>query len=231
MSENQSEAGKGLGIASLVLGILALVISFIPCLGMYAIFPGIIAIILGAIAFMQANKAKSPKGLIIAALVISILGTAIAGWQYAVLSSAASNLTSAIEDATGKDINDLAQDIQDAQDSDANDMDDLQEDLNNISDAITEDSDNEAIKELNLFIEDKDYDKAIDLYETTVDSYISNLKELSEGNLNNLGDNVKAVAVVSAVTLKIATVEPFFNEAQEERFQVIQKKYDEMEKK
>ena len=92
MSENQSEAGKGLGIASLVLGILALVISFVPCLGMYALFPGIIAIVLGGVAFMQANKAGSSKGLIIAALVISILGTAIAGWQYAVLASATSDL-------------------------------------------------------------------------------------------------------------------------------------------
>ncbi len=218
MSENVTEAGKGLGIASLVLGILALVISFIPCLGMYALFPGIIAVVLGAVAFMQANKGNGAKGLIIAALVVSILGTAIAGWQYAVLASASSDLV--------ENLNDFSDAVQDM---DENNMDDLQENLNDISDAITEETDDESIAELDIFIEDQDYDKAIDLYETTVDSYISNLKELSEGNLNNMGDNIKAVAVVSAITIKIATAEPFFNEEQQERFEAIQKKYDEME--
>ena len=44
-----SKAGKGLGIAGLVLGILAAVVSFIPCLGMYAMFPGIIGLVLSVI--------------------------------------------------------------------------------------------------------------------------------------------------------------------------------------
>lgn len=37
-STTNSKAGKGLGIAGLVLGILAAVVSFVPCLGMYAMF-------------------------------------------------------------------------------------------------------------------------------------------------------------------------------------------------
>ena len=91
MSEEtkSGSAGKGLGIAGLVLGILALVISFIPCLGMYAVVPGVIAIILSAIGLASAAKNQGAKGLNIAALIISILGTAIAGYQYYVISSAA----------------------------------------------------------------------------------------------------------------------------------------------
>jgi hypothetical protein len=84
-----SSAGKGLGIAGLVLGILAAIISFIPCLGTWAIVPGIIAIILSAISLSQASKAGASKGLAIAGLVCGIVGTAIAGWQWYAFASAA----------------------------------------------------------------------------------------------------------------------------------------------
>ncbi|MFO7829085.1 MAG: hypothetical protein R6V23_10715 [Bacteroidales bacterium] len=91
MEENKNpNAGQGLGIAGLILGIIALIISFIPCLGMWAIVPGIIAIVLSAVGFSQANKANAAKGLVIAALIISIVGTAIAGWQFYIFRNAPS---------------------------------------------------------------------------------------------------------------------------------------------
>ena len=74
MEEQKSTAGQGLGIAGLVLGIIALILSFIPCIGWVAIIPGFIAIALCIVGLTQANKANGAKGLIIAALVISILG-------------------------------------------------------------------------------------------------------------------------------------------------------------
>lgn len=79
---------QGLGIAGLILGIIALVISFIPCLGTWAIVPGVVAITLSAIGYAQANKVNAPKAIIIAALIISILGTAIAGIQLYMLKNA-----------------------------------------------------------------------------------------------------------------------------------------------
>ena len=88
MEEKKSNAGQGLGIAGLVLGIIALIISFIPCIGLYALVPGIIAIVLSAVALSQAKSANAAKGLIIAALVISIIGTAIAALQGLVFKSA-----------------------------------------------------------------------------------------------------------------------------------------------
>jgi hypothetical protein len=94
-----SSAGKGLGIAGLVLGILAAIISFIPCLGTWAIVPGIIAIILSAISLSQASKAGASKGLAIAGLVCGIVGTAIAGWQWYVLSSGAMQAADILKDS------------------------------------------------------------------------------------------------------------------------------------
>lgn len=74
----RTRAGEGFGIAGLILGILALIVAFIPCIGLIALVPGVIAIILSIVALMQANQGNGAKGLIIAALVISILATCIA---------------------------------------------------------------------------------------------------------------------------------------------------------
>lgn len=65
-----------LGLIGLILGILAAVISFIPCLGIYAVFPGFIGIILSSIGLR-----KVKKGLAIAGLICSVIGTGVASWQ------------------------------------------------------------------------------------------------------------------------------------------------------
>lgn len=108
MEEKKSNAGQGLGIAGLVLGIIALIISFIPCLGIWALVPGIIAIVLSAVALSQAKKANASRGLIIAALVISILGTVIAGvWGY-VIKKSYSSVKSAVEMMDTKSMEELS---------------------------------------------------------------------------------------------------------------------------
>ena len=120
-TQTTSNAGKGFGIAGLVLGLIALIFSFIPCLGMYAIFPGVLAIILAAVALMQANKGNGPKGLIIAALIVSLIGTAVAVYQYSVLKEAASAFTGELEgikenleelEEAGKDLEDAMRDLE-----------------------------------------------------------------------------------------------------------------------
>jgi hypothetical protein len=96
-SNSNPNAGKGLGIAGLVLGIIAVVFSFVPCLGAYAVFPGALAIVLSAISISQANKANAPKGLAIAGLVCSIVGTSIGAWQWYTLNKAANAIKEGIE--------------------------------------------------------------------------------------------------------------------------------------
>ena len=85
----RSNAGQGFGVAGFVIGLIALIVSFIPCLGMYALLPGVIALVFSIIAISQASVANAPKGLIISALIISILGTSIASWQFLTLRRAA----------------------------------------------------------------------------------------------------------------------------------------------
>jgi hypothetical protein len=89
MEEQHSNAGQGLGIAGLVLGIIALIIAFIPCFGWVAIVPGAVALVLSIVGLSQATKVNAPKGVIIAALVISIIGTSVAAIWGVLLTSVA----------------------------------------------------------------------------------------------------------------------------------------------
>ncbi|NJO89199.1 MAG: hypothetical protein HC831_09775 [Chloroflexia bacterium] len=81
MEEQKSTAGKGLGIAGLIIGIIALLVSFIPFFGMLSIYIGGLALLLSIIGLILAVSKKASKGLIIAALIISALATGIAAWQ------------------------------------------------------------------------------------------------------------------------------------------------------
>jgi len=77
MEEQKTSAGQGLGVAGLVVGILAVILALIPCIGWIAIIPGVIALALSLVAFSQANKGNGSKGVIIGALVVSIIATSI----------------------------------------------------------------------------------------------------------------------------------------------------------
>ncbi|MBN2273841.1 MAG: hypothetical protein JXR41_06280 [Bacteroidales bacterium] len=78
MEEQHSTAGQGLGIAGLIMGVLAIPLGIIPCTFFIALVFGAIGIVLSAIALTQANRGNGPKGLIISALVCSILGFSFA---------------------------------------------------------------------------------------------------------------------------------------------------------
>lgn len=85
MEEPKSTAGQGLGIAGLVLGILAIPMGIIPCTFYIGIVFGLTGLILSLVALSQAKRGYGPKGLIIAALVCSALGLSFASaWGFAI---------------------------------------------------------------------------------------------------------------------------------------------------
>ena len=63
-------------IAALVLGIVGLILSLVPCLGMYALPLTLLAVILGALGM----KVPAGRGLAIAGMVCGIIGTSVAAW-------------------------------------------------------------------------------------------------------------------------------------------------------
>ncbi|MBT1035699.1 DUF308 domain-containing protein [Canibacter sp. lx-45] len=73
------------GIAGLILGILALVTSWIPIINNFAFFLGAIALILGIVAFIATKPQgkRQGRGLAIATVVVAVLSIAITlGTQY-----------------------------------------------------------------------------------------------------------------------------------------------------
>lgn len=63
-------------VAALVLGIVGLVLSLVPCLGMYAMPLTVLAIVMGVLG----RKKPTGKGMALAGMICGIIGTLIAGW-------------------------------------------------------------------------------------------------------------------------------------------------------
>jgi hypothetical protein len=91
MEEYKSNSAQNLGIAALITGIITFVLAVIPCIGIIAIIPGIITIILASVGLSQASRSDSPKGVIIAGLVIGVIAVIIAFSQIFVGARLASN--------------------------------------------------------------------------------------------------------------------------------------------
>jgi hypothetical protein len=79
ISEQPSKqpAGQSLGIAALITAIVTFVLAVIPCVGLIAMIPGIIAIVLASVGLSQASRNDSPRGVLIAGLIIAVVATLI----------------------------------------------------------------------------------------------------------------------------------------------------------
>src|SRR5450759_4475724 len=73
----QNYSGQNLGVAALITAIITFVLAVIPCVGLIAIIPGIIALVLATVGLSQASRNNSPRGVLIAGLIIAIIGSMI----------------------------------------------------------------------------------------------------------------------------------------------------------
>ncbi|HEX2920770.1 MAG TPA: hypothetical protein VHO50_06355 [Bacteroidales bacterium] len=116
MEEVRNNSAQNIGIAALITAIITFVFAVIPCVGLIAIIPGIITIILASVGLSQASRNNSPKGIIIAALVIGIIASLISFSQIFIAGKIATN--------AGKWPNELQNIIEDVQDNVIKEMDD-----------------------------------------------------------------------------------------------------------
>src|SRR5665811_344971 len=77
MEEVKNNTGQSLGIAALITAIITFVLAVIPCVGLIAVIPGIIAIVLATVGLSQASRNSSPRGVLIAGLIIAIIASLI----------------------------------------------------------------------------------------------------------------------------------------------------------
>lgn len=68
--------GNGFGVTALILGIIAIIFSFIPLVGIVSFFLGGLAVIFAIIGLTRKNR---PKGLSIAGLILGVASIVIAG--------------------------------------------------------------------------------------------------------------------------------------------------------
>jgi uncharacterized membrane protein len=86
MEEVKNNSGQNLGVAALITAILTFVLAVIPCVGLIAIIPGIIAIVLAAVGLSQASRNDSPHGVPLAGLIIGVIAVMISFSQIFVAS-------------------------------------------------------------------------------------------------------------------------------------------------
>ncbi len=107
MEETKSNSGQSLGIAALITAIITFVIAVIPCVGLIAIIPGIIAIVLASVGLSQATRSDSPRGVLVAGLIIGIVASLISVSQYLVAGKFADKWPNNIE----KIVNDVQENV------------------------------------------------------------------------------------------------------------------------
>ncbi|HLN56797.1 MAG TPA: DUF4190 domain-containing protein [Bacteroidales bacterium] len=116
MEEVKNNSGQNLGIAALITAIITFVLAVIPCVGLIALIPGIIAIILAAVGLSQASRSNSPRGLLLAGLIIAIIATLLSFTQVFIAGK--------IANSAGKWPNNIENIIKDVQDNVIKEMDD-----------------------------------------------------------------------------------------------------------
>jgi len=116
MEEQINKPGQNLGIAALITAIITFVLAVIPCVGLIAIIPGIIAVILASVGLSQASRNEAPRGVLIAGLIIAIIAVMIAFSQIYVVGR--------IAQRADKWPNDIQNIINDVQDNVSNELED-----------------------------------------------------------------------------------------------------------
>ena len=86
-----------MGVAALVLGIVAAVFSFIPFCGTWAIIPAIVGLVLGIIDWSKKKKEDAPKGKAIAGVVCSAVAIVIICVWWILAGAAAKKVNNALE--------------------------------------------------------------------------------------------------------------------------------------
>ncbi len=116
MEEVKNNSGQNLGIAALITAVITFVLAVIPCVGLIAIIPGIIAIVLAVVGLSQASRYNSPRGVLLAGLIIAIVASMISFSQIFVAGKIArhadkwpdniQNIITDVQDKVDKEIKD-----------------------------------------------------------------------------------------------------------------------------
>jgi hypothetical protein len=230
MEETKTNAGQGLGIAGLVMGIIAIPLAILGCTSVLGLVLGAAGVILSAVGLSQATKSNGTKGLPTAGLVVSILGTTIALMWILFFTRIAHEggrwwgregirIMEEINEDLGDDIEETFEDI-------GKELEELGEELEDKLEEL-ESEDDWADFEWGDEITDEEFEKVLDSYESLIQDYVRLVEKANQGDIHALAEYARVSAKAVALATKITAISPRLTDEQREKFEKLQQKYEE----
>jgi hypothetical protein len=228
MEEVKTNAGQGLGIAGLIMGIVAIPLAVLGCTSVLGLILGSAGIVLSAIGLSQATKSNGVKGLPVAGLVVSIIGTCIALMWLLFFAHVATEggkwwsregkgIIEEIQQDFGKDMEETIEDLGDQ-------LDDLGGELEEKLEGLEYDMEWE--KKWGEEITDDEFQEVLDTYENLIKDYITLVDKANKGDASALAEYVKVSVKAVTLATKITAISPRLTEEQRQRFEDLQQKYE-----
>ena len=230
MEDTKTNAGQGLGIAGLIMGIIAIPLAILGCTSVLGLVLGVAGVVLSAVGLSQATKSNGSKGLPTAGLVVSILGTAIAlMWIlfFARIAHEGGRFWSREGIRIMEEINeDFGEEIEEAFEDIGKELEELGKELEDKLEDLEWDEDWSDFK-WGEEITDEEFEKVMDAYESLIQDYVKLVEEANQGDINALAEYVKVSTKAVALATKITVIAPRLTEEQREKFEELQQKYEE----
>ncbi len=226
-TENKTTAGQGLGIAGLVLGLVAIPLAILGCTFLLGLLLGAAGVILSAIGLSQASKAYGRKGVIIAGLITSIVGTSIA-LMWGLFFATASFEGRGIFRDVGRDIREeVRESMEESMDEIDRDMEKTLEELEKEMEELEEDSNYLEQFQWDEEITDREFEELIGEYEKLISDYIDLAEKTREKSISSIPGYTRVYKKAIEFTAGLTAVSPNLKEEQRERFEEINKRYEE----
>lgn len=74
-----------MGVAALIIGIISIILGFVPFCNLFALVPALVALVLGIIDWVKKKKAGQPKGKAIAGTICAALALIIIPVSYIIV--------------------------------------------------------------------------------------------------------------------------------------------------
>ena len=230
MEEVKTNAGQGLGIAGLIMGIMAIPLAIMGCTSVLGLLLGGAGIILSAIGLSQATKSNGNKGLPTGGLVVSIVGTFIALVWLVFLgqivkeggrwwSREGRQIIEQFDEEVGKELEEAFEDL-------GQDLEQIGEDLEKKLEDLEWEEELENL-EWGEEISDEEFENVLGAYESLIEDYAVLVEKANEGDITALAEYARVATKAVALATKITAIGPNLTEEQKEQFGELQKKYEE----
>lgn len=222
-SIQKTSAGQGLGIAGLVLGIISFPLAFIPCINVFAALVAIVGLILSAIGFSQARKLNGATGLNLAGLILSSLAVlVILLWVlvFARIFSREGDFRREFDRAFRHNIRKET----------FENIDKISRDLDRDLERQLQELEADTTMPLNA-LSTEEFDALLKNYENLINEYIKLVEKSKRNDISAVPSFAHITAKAASISARLALAAPEMSEEQMNKFDELQKRYEDALKK